>query len=88
MESYADKIDELVLSLTYMTSDTVTSGTRAWKGRDWETMNRLHEKGYISDPKTKARSVVLTGEGAKLSKELFFIHFGVKKQNLNKTSLD
>ncbi len=25
---------------------------RAWKGFDWETMNRLHEKGYISNPKS------------------------------------
>lgn len=39
-------------------------------------MNRLHEKGYISDPKGKARSVVLTEEGEKLSKELFSRFFG------------
>jgi len=22
--------------------------SRAWKGFDWDAMNRLHEKGYIS----------------------------------------
>ena len=46
---------------------------------DWEAMDRLHKKGYISDPKGKAQSVVLTEEGEKLSKELFFKHFGAKE---------
>ena len=46
---------------------------------DWEAMGRLHEKGYISDPKGKGTSVVLSEAGAKLSKELFFKHFGAKE---------
>ena len=25
-------------------------GAQAWKGLDWETMNRLHNEGYIGDP--------------------------------------
>ncbi len=37
--------------------------------------DRLHEKGYISDPKSKAKSVVMTEEGAKRAKELFEKHF-------------
>jgi hypothetical protein len=36
------------------------------------------EKGYISDPATKAKSVALTEEGAKLSKELFEKFFAKK----------
>jgi Mn-dependent DtxR family transcriptional regulator len=36
---------------------------------------RLHEKGYISDPATKAKSVVLTEEGAKRSQDLFEKYF-------------
>jgi hypothetical protein len=79
MEYDKDKVDEIVLALLYLTSESKKYGTRAWKGQDWETMNRLHEKGYFSDPKTKARSVVLSEEGAKLSKELFFKHFGKKE---------
>jgi hypothetical protein len=43
----------------------------AWKGHDWEALNRLHEKGDISDPKRKAKSIVLSEEGAKKSEELF-----------------
>ena len=44
---------------------------RAWKGIDWEVMNRLYEKGYILDPKNKAKSVLVTKEGDKKSEELF-----------------
>ncbi len=28
---------------------------RAWKGFDWETMNRLYEKGYIQRPPIKGK---------------------------------
>lgn len=42
----------------------------AWKGHNWDSLDRLHQKGYISDPATKAKSVVLTEEGAKRSQDL------------------
>jgi len=35
------KIDETVLALLHL---TLHDGSRAWKGFDWETMNRLHQK--------------------------------------------
>jgi Mn-dependent DtxR family transcriptional regulator len=35
------------------------------------------EKGWISDPKKKARSVWLTDEGARLSEELFQKHLSL-----------
>jgi hypothetical protein len=79
MEYDEDKIDEVVLALLFLTSSRDNFGTRAWKGQDWEAMNRLHEKGYISNPKTKALSVTLTDEGAKLSQELFVKYFGKKE---------
>lgn len=34
-------------------------------------MNRLHEKGMISDPVGKAKSVVFTEEGQNRSEDLF-----------------
>jgi predicted transcriptional regulator len=40
-------------------------------------MDRLYEKGYISNPKGKAKSVALTEEGAKLSAQLFKEYFEV-----------
>jgi hypothetical protein len=75
MEYDKDKVDEMVLALLYLTSSVTEFGTRAWKGMDWEAMNRLYEKGYIDNPKSKARSVALTAEGARLSEELFKKHF-------------
>ena len=67
-----DKIDRAVLALLYLGLHDVD---RAWKGFDWEAMNRLHEKGFISDPRGKAKSVVFTDEGLiearRLLEELF-----------------
>lgn len=79
MEYDKDKVDEMVLALLYLTTTRGKYAARAWKGLDWDAMNRLHQKGYISNPKSKALSVVLTEEGAKLSEELFFKYFGIKE---------
>jgi hypothetical protein len=77
VEYNKDRVDEMVLALLYLTSSHDKYGTRAWKGMNWDAMDRLYKKGYISDPKGKALSVVLTEVGEKLSKELFFKHFEV-----------
>ncbi len=62
MEYDRDKVDEMTLALLRLTTfDEDQYGTRAWKGHDWDALDRLHAKGYISDPKNKAKSVVLTG---------------------------
>jgi hypothetical protein len=68
MEIDFAKIDEAVLALLYL---TLHDGTRAWKGFDWDTLNRLHAKGLISDPVSKFKSVILTGEGLRTSERLF-----------------
>jgi hypothetical protein len=67
-----DKVDEMVLALLYLTiSEQHEWGARAWKSHDWDALDRLHTKGYISDPKSKAKSVVLNAEGVlKLSGNL------------------
>jgi len=44
---------------------------RAWKGFDWESLRRLHEKGLIENPVSKTKSVVLSDEGLKRAKTLF-----------------
>jgi hypothetical protein len=66
------KIDEAVLGLLYLTLD---KEGRAWKGFDFETMNRLHEKGFIGNPANKNKSVVLTDKGIAESKRLFELLF-------------
>jgi Domain of unknown function (DUF6429) len=40
-------------------------------------LDRLHEKGYISNPKSAAKSVVVDDSGAKLAEKLFKKHFGI-----------
>ena len=71
MEYDKDKVDEMTLALLYLVMHGRQGEERAWKGFDWETMNRLHEKGYISDPRSKAKSVTMTTTGAQRSEELF-----------------
>ncbi len=73
MDYDPDKVDETVLALLYL---TIHDGARAWKSFDWEAMSRLHEKGYISNPVGKAKSVILTEEGLKESERLFKKLFG------------
>jgi len=71
-----DKVDEMVLALLYLTiSEEAAWGARAWKSHDWDAMDRLHAKGFISDPKSKAKSVVLSTEGLRRARELFEHHF-------------
>jgi Domain of unknown function (DUF6429) len=80
MEYDRDKVDEMVLALLWLTAFDVDGyGGRAWKSQDWDAMDRLHAKGYISDPKTKAKSVVLSEEGIARARELFERHFGGKR---------
>jgi hypothetical protein len=73
-----EKVEQTVLALLYLTSFKDKFGLRSWKGYDWQVMNVLHEKGYISNPATKAESVVFTEEGARKSQELFENLFAVK----------
>jgi len=72
-----DKIDEFTLALLCLVVHQREEGlgARAWKGFDWETLNRLHDKGYISNPVSKAKSVAMTEEGFLKSKELFERYF-------------
>ena len=59
----------------YLTTFKDKHGLRTWKSHDRDVLNRLHERGYIHDPVTKAKSVMLTDEGAERSKTLFEKHF-------------
>jgi len=77
MEYDEAEVDEMVLVLLYLTTLQDKYATRAWKSMDWSAMERLYEKGFISNPKGKAKSVIQTEEGERLSKELFTRHFGI-----------
>ena len=68
----SDKIDEAVLALLYL---GLHDGDRAWKGFDWEAMQRLHDKGFISDPRGKAKSVLFTEAGLSEARRLLHALF-------------
>jgi hypothetical protein len=72
-----DKIDRAVLALLCL---GLHDGDRAWKGFDWDAMNRLHEKGFISDPRGKAKSVVFTEEGLMEARRLLAELFSIDAQ--------
>ena len=76
MEYDKDKVDDLVLALLHLTSFREHGMVRAWKSHDWDALDRLCDKGFISDPKSKSKSVVLSDDGARRAQELFQTFFG------------
>ncbi|HEY7297650.1 MAG TPA: DUF6429 family protein [Xanthobacteraceae bacterium] len=70
------RIDQAVLALLWL---GLHDNGRAWKGFDWQAMNRLHGKGYISNPVGKAKSVVFTEEGEREAERLFYELFGKRR---------
>ena len=80
MDYDEDKVDEAVLGLLRLTLHEVSEdGGRAWKGHDWDALNRLHAKGMISDPRSKAKSVVLSAEAIDKAEQAFKKLFGKQK---------
>jgi hypothetical protein len=79
MDLDPNKIDDAVLALLSL---GLHDGDRAWKGIDWDALARLHEQGYISDPRGRAKSLVFTEAGLeraqRLAAELFGKH-GVRR---------
>ncbi len=73
MELDTDKIDQAVLALLALGRH---EGNRAWRAFDWESMGRLCAKGHITDPVSKAKSVLFTDEGARESQRLLQTLFG------------
>ena len=74
MRLNTDKIDAAVLALLHL---GLHEGTRSWKAFDWDVMARLYEKGHISDPVGKAKSVTFTESGLHESERLLSELFGV-----------
>ena len=70
-----EKLAEVALALLHLTTFRDGSDTRAWKGLDWDLLDLLYETGWMYDPKGKAKSVVLTEEGPRLSADFFRRHF-------------
>jgi hypothetical protein len=73
MELDNKKIDDAVLALLYL---GLHDGVRAWKGFDWDSMERLHEARFITNPHGTAKSVVFTEEGLERARCLLEKLFG------------
>ena len=89
MDYDEDKVDEFTLALLYLVTHEREEGygARAWKGFDWETMNRLYDKGYISNPIGKTKSVVMTENGFLKAKELFEKYFSNEAKTISLPNL-
>ena len=62
------RIDEAVLALLWY---NLRGTGMAWKGFDWDAMERLYQRGFITNPVGKARSIELTPEGQEEAERLF-----------------
>ena len=60
------RIEDAVLAL--LAAFSFDDG-RAWKGFDFEVMDRLYARGFIDNPKGKAKSVWLTPQGIERGRE-------------------
>lgn len=74
-----EKLAEAALAILWLGVHGDEHTARVWKNMDWDVTDMLHEKGWISDPKSKAKSVMLTEEGERLAQEYFEKHFSTGK---------
>ena len=68
MQINQEKIEEATLALLFL---TLHDENRAWKNFDFEIMDRLYEKGYINNPKNRAKSIVFTQNGLEKAEKCF-----------------
>jgi len=67
MKLDTEKIDRVVLALLHL---GLHDDFRAWKSFDWDALDRLHKKGFISNPVGKTKSVAFTESGLRESQRL------------------
>jgi hypothetical protein len=67
MKLDTEKIDRVVLALLHL---GLHDDFRAWKSFDWDAMDRLHKKGFISNPVGKTKSIAFSESGLRESQRL------------------
>ena len=67
MKLDTERIDRVVLALLHL---GLHDDFRAWKSFDWNAMDRLHKKGFISNPVSKTKSVAFSESGLRESQRL------------------
>ena len=73
-------VDEAALAIMLL---GLHDGWRTWKGFDWGILNRLYEQGFITDPKSKTKSVIFTESGLEESQRLFEKLFRLRLESLD-----
>jgi Domain of unknown function (DUF6429) len=68
MQYDESRVVQAVLAVLQLTAEKQGPLTVAWKNVDFEIMNRLHELGFIEDPRGKQKSVVFTDVGAEAAR--------------------
>ena len=71
-----DRLCEAALAILCITMFTDHGATRAWKGMDWDLLDALYQRGWIDNPRGKAKSVLITPSGAQRAEECLKRHFG------------
>lgn len=66
-----EKLAEAAIALLSLTLED----GRVWKTLDWNLMNLLYNKGWILDPVSKTKSVVLTEAGESAADASLRTHF-------------
>ena len=74
-----EKLAESALAILWLSAHGDRYETRVWKGMDWDVTDILFEKGWITDPKGKAKSVALTDVGEELAERYFEKYFSKKR---------
>lgn len=76
---------DLTLALMYI---TLHDEFRVWKGYSWDVLDHLFQQGLITDPRSKAKSIILTEEGLARSHALFQEHLATPGPRLPITGQD
>ncbi len=75
-----NKIAEGAMALLALTTFKDRDVHRAWKGIDWDVLHDLCDRGWIHDPKGKAKSIVFTDEGRAMALACMERQFGEPAQ--------
>lgn len=63
-----DRVEDVALAILSL---TLHDGNRVWKQISWDVTDRLHEKGLISNPRTRTKSVSLSPEALERAERVF-----------------
>lgn len=89
MDYDPNRIDEAVLALLAAYSfEHGFNGARAWKGFAFDVLDRLHARGLVHNPVSKANSLWLTEEGLALGQQLAQRLFGAPSREGSRAGSD